>query len=184
MYPEYNKINNFLAEAELLQKTEMTMADIYKAIMDRNKNRVAAIYINEKDKIKSYKYKTVESNVNYYAYGIARKLKDQEPGNIVALKHANSPAWPELFWAILMAGFKPLLIDARTGKDGTENLIRQSKAVGIVTDDMFSYSVKKVIPEDLIEYKGERIEPRWANEVIFCSSGTTGDVKLMVFSPS
>ena len=119
MYPEYNKINNFLAEAKLLENTSMTMADIYHAIISRNKKRTAAIYINEKDKIKSYKYKQVEYNVNYYAYGIARKLKNQEPGNIVAFKHTNSPAWPELFWAILMAGFKPLLIDARTGKEGT-----------------------------------------------------------------
>ena len=182
MYPEYNKINNFLAEAKLLENTSMTMADIYHAIISRNKKRTAAIYINEKDKIKSYKYKQVEYNVNYYAYGIARKLKNQEPGNIVAFKHTNSPAWPELFWAILMAGFKPLLIDARTGKEGTENLIKQSKAVGIVTDDMFSYSVKKIVPEDLVEYKGESREPRWADEVIFCSSGTTGDVKLMVFN--
>ena len=182
MYPEYNKINNYLAEAKLLENTNMTMADIYRFVIDRNKKRVAAVYINEKDKIKSYKYKQVEYNVKYYAYGIAKKLKNQEPGSVVAFKHANSPAWPELFWAILMAGFKPLLIDARTSKDGTANLIKQSKAVGIVTDDMFSYEVKKVVPEDLVEYKGESMEPRWADEVIFCSSGTTGDVKLMVFN--
>ncbi len=182
MYPEYNKINNYLAEAKLLENTNMTMADIYKFVIDRNKKRVAAVYINEKDKIKKYKYKKVKYNVNYYAYGISKKLKDQEPGSVVAFKHANSPAWPELFWAILMAGFKPLLIDARTSKDGTANLIKQSKAVGIVTDDMFSYEVKKVVPEDLVEYKGESMEPRWADEVIFCSSGTTGDVKLMVFN--
>ena len=73
-------------------------------------------------------------------------------------------------------------MDARNSKEGTANLIKQSKAVGIVTDDMFLYDVKKIIPDDLVEYKGDSIEPRWEDEVIFCSSGTTGDVKLMVFN--
>ncbi len=182
MYPEYTKVNNFLAEAELLQQTSMRMEDIYNAIITRNKNNVAVEFVNERGKIKHYKYKKVAENVLMYAAGIQRKLKDQEPGNVVVLKHANSPVWPELFWAILMAGFKVLLIDARNSKEGTENLIKQSKAVGIVTDDMYLYEVKKIIPEDLVEYRGAPIEKRWADEVIFCSSGTTGDVKLMVFN--
>ena len=182
MYPEFNKVNSFLAEAELLLKTDMKMADIYNAIISRNKNNVAAEFVNEKGKIKHYKYKKVAENVLMYAAGIQRKLKDAAPGSVVVLKHANAPAWPELFWAILMAGFKVLLVDARNSKEGTENLIKQSKAVGIVTDDMYLYEVKKIVPEDLVEYKGEPVEQRWADEVIFCSSGTTGDVKLMVFN--
>ena len=182
MYPEFERVNNFLKQAEELLKTEMTMKDIYQSIMLRNRNNVAAEYVNEKGKIKHYKYKKQAENVNMYAAGIQRKLKDFKKGDVVVLKHTNSPAWPELFWAILMSGFKVLLVDARNSKEGTENLIRQSKAVGIVTDDMFIYEQKKIVPEDLVEYKGEPFEQRWENEVIFCSSGTTGDVKLMVFN--
>ena len=51
----------------------------------------------------------------------------------------NSPSWGEVFWAILMCGYKPLLIDARTSKEGTDNLIAQGKAVAIITDDNFEY---------------------------------------------
>ena len=182
MYPEYNKVNSFLAEAELLKETSMQMKDIYNAIITRNKNNIAVEFVNERGKIKHYKYKKVAENVLMYAAGIQRKLKDQAAGSVVVLKHANAPAWPELFWAILMAGFKVLLVDARNSKEGTENLIKQSKAVGIVTDDMYLYEVKKIVPEDLVEYKGEPVEQRWEDEVIFCSSGTTGDVKLMVFN--
>ena len=181
MYPEYNKVNNFLAEAESLLKTNMTLRDIYESIISRNKNNVASEFVNEKGKIKHYKYKKVAQNVLMYAAGIQRKLKDFERG-IVVLKHNNSPIWPELFWAILMSGFTPLLVDARNSKEGTENLIKQSKAVGIVSDDMYIYDVKKIVPEDLVEYKGESVNQKWADEVIFCSSGTTGDVKLMVFN--
>lgn len=182
MYPEFNKVNDYLAQAEKLKQTNMTMGDIYESIMDRNKNLIAAEFINEKGKIKHYKYKQQDLNVKMYAYGIAKALKNAPAGSIVVLKHANHPCWIELFWAILMAGFKPLLVDARTSKEGTENLIKQAKAVGVISDDMFIYDVKKIVPEDLEEYRGEDFSPKWENEVIFCSSGTTGDVKLMVFN--
>ena len=183
MNPENEKANKFLATAEDLLKTDMTIRDIYTSIMTRNKSFVACEYINAKGKLKHYKYKKQAENVKMYAAGIQRKLKDSKKDDIVVLKHANSPAWPELFWAIVMAGFRVLLVDARNSKEGTENLMKQSKAVAIVTDDMFLYeNVKKIVPEDLVEYKGEPVEEKWANEVIFCSSGTTGDVKLMIFN--
>ena len=182
MYPEFNKVDGNIKIAETLLETNKTMADIYYSIMNRNKNYVCAEYVNEKGKLKHYKYKQMALNVNMYAYGINKRLKDQPKGSIVVLKHTNAPCWPELFWAILMCGYKPLLVDARNSKEGTENLIRQTKAVGIVTDDLFIYDIKKINPEDLIEFKGEKIEPNWENEVIFCSSGTTGDVKMMVFN--
>ena len=94
MYPEYNKVNSFLAEAELLKETSMQMKDIYNAIITRNKNNIAVEFVNERGKIKHYKYKKVAENVLMYAAGIQRKLKDQAPGSVVVLKHANAPAWP------------------------------------------------------------------------------------------
>ncbi len=184
MYPEFNKVNEYLAQAKQLLETKMTMEDIYNSIMSRNKNYVASEFFNEKGKLKHYKYKQVALNVEMYAFGISKKLKDQPKGSVVVLKHANSPVWPELFWAILMSGFRVLLVDARASKEGTENLVRQAKAVAVVTDDMFIYeNVKKIVPEDLTEYKGERYTSQgWGDEVFFCSSGTTGDVKMMVFN--
>ncbi|MCR5184515.1 MAG: AMP-binding protein [Bacilli bacterium] len=181
MYPEFNRVNEYISEAKSLLNTQRRFADIFQSIVTRNKKRVAAKYVNEKGKIKSYKYKVFELNVKTYAYAIGRKLKNIEGNNVVVLKHANAPAWPELFYGILMAGYKPLLVDARTSKEGTENLIRQTGAIGIITDDMYLYEIKKLNPEELLEMKGIA-EPKWENEVIFCSSGTTGDVKLMVFN--
>ncbi len=182
MYPEYSRIMKFVETSADLVKGNQTMADIYEAVIRLNKNSVCAEYVNEKGKLKHYKYKKLNENVLMYAAGIQRKLKAFNRGEVVILKHANAPVWPELFWAILMAGYKVMLVDARNTKEGTENLIRQVKAVGIVTDDLYIYDIKKIIPEDLTEYKGEPFERRWEDEVIFCSSGTTGDVKLMVFN--
>lgn len=183
MYPEYNRVNNFLAEASKLLETKQTMSDIF-ASYKRHDGNMAALYLNDKGKIKHYKYKHLRANALRYASVLDELLHKCEKHNPVVLKAANSPRWVEMFWAILMCGYKPLLIDARTNKENTQNLITRAKAVAIVTDDIHPYKeIKKVNFDDVIEEKKiDGFEPDWEDEVFFCSSGTTGEVKLMVFN--
>lgn len=183
MYPEYNKVKAKCAEAELLFKTSRTMEDIFLLSTKRNEKRVAVTYIDSKGKNKKYKY----SLFRKHAFEIASILSNfmiQMPKNVpIVLKAANGPHWGEIFWAILMCGYKPLLIDAKTSKEGTDNLIAQGKAVAIITDDNYNYDVPKFSLRDILEESHSYdFAPCWENEVIFCSSGTTGNVKLMVFN--
>ena len=183
MYPEYKKVKEFAAEANQLLTTSRTMEDIFVLSTKRNLKRVAVTYTNNEGKFKKYKY----SRFRKHVFEIASILSDfmiQQPKNVpIVLKAANGPHWGEIFWAILMTGYKPLLVDAKTSKEGTENLIKQGKAVAIVTDDNYSYEVPKFSLKDILAEKHTyEFAPNWENEVIFCSSGTTGDVKLMVFN--
>ena len=183
MYPEYNKVKAKCAEANLLFNTSRTMEDIFVLSTKRNEKRVAVTYINHKGKSKKYKY----SLFRKHAFEIASILSNfmiQKPKNVpIVLKAANGPHWGEIFWAILMSGYKPLLIDARTSKEGTDNLIAQGKAVAIITDDNYNYDIPKFSLRDILEEQHTyNFAPCWENEVIFCSSGTTGNVKLMVFN--
>ena len=183
MYPEYEKINAFLQEASLLMKTNRTMKDIFDLTMDRNAKNVAVEFKNDDLKLKKFKYAKLKVNTINFAKVIAFKLKNVEKNRPVVLKAKNSPEWIESFYAILMAGFKPLLIAANTAKEATENLINQSKAVAVVTDDTFMYDVPKIGIYDLLNGNYDvAFTPAWENEVIFCSSGTTGDVKLMIYN--
>ena len=82
-----------------------------------------------------------------------------------------------------MTGYRPLLIDAKTSKEGTENMIKQGKAIAVITDDAYQYECLKISLDDILY--GEKtyaFTPVWENEVIFCSSGTTGDVKMMIYN--
>ena len=183
MYPEYEKINAFLSEAKLLLNTNKTMEDLFNLTFDRNAKNVAVEYKNEDFKIAKYKYIKMKQNCVNFAKVISKKLKDVEKHKVVVLKAKNSPQWIEAFWGILMAGYKPLLIAATTAKEATENLIAQAKAVGIVTDDTFQYETIKITIYDLLNSSYDiPFNPDWDNEVIFCSSGTTGDVKMMVYN--
>ena len=182
MYPEYNKVNAFLGEAKQLLNTDKQMKDIFESLK-RNGNNRAVEFFNDRGKIKHYNYHKLIKNAYAFASILKDILGDQKPTGPIVLKAANSPHWIELFWAILMCGFKPLLIDARTPKDNVINLVNQAKAVAIISDDMYRYPFKKIFVEDITEEKGiDGFTPNWENEVIFCSSGTTGEVKMMVFN--
>ena len=183
MYPEYEKINSFLAEASELMNTSKRMEDIFLLTMKRNERNIAVEYFNDKGRLKHYRYSKVRSNAYSIASIINNMLLQVEKHRPIVLKLTNNPHWGEVFWAILMAGYKPLLVDAKTSLEGTNNLIKQSKAVAIITDDMFHYDILKLSLDDFMSEKHHfSFAPTWENEVIFCSSGTTGDVKLMVFN--
>jgi len=183
MYPEYEKVKTFLDEAELLLSTSKRMEDIFLLTTKRNEKKIAVSYYNAKGKLRKYKYSLFRKHTFELASIISQFMCQKEKNVPIVLKLANGPHWGEIFWATLMAGYKPLLMDAKTTKAGTQNLIDQSHAVAIITEDPNEYSVTKLSLEDMLSEKGHySFSPCWEDEVIFCSSGTTGDVKLMIFN--
>ena len=184
MYPEYQKVKQFFSVAEDLLKTNCTMADIYEFATSKDHKRNNAVTVlNEKGKPVSYNYAKYRVKTNETAAKLATLLNGVEKDSVVGLKVKNSPQWVHIFWSILMNGFRPLLIDAKLAKENTENLLRDSKAVAIVTNEISSYSVNTINVDALEEAKMQlSFSPTWANNLMFCSSGTTGNIKLMVYS--
>ena len=178
------KVTEFLSSAKDLLRTSKRMEDIFYAITKKNEKKIAVEYINYKGKIKHYRYNKFRSHSFELASALSQYLI-QQPKNVpIILKVANGPHWGEMFFAILMCGYKPLLIDARTSKEGTIHVAEMSKALAVITDDNNQYEkLIKISIGDLLEEKHHySFTPTWENEVIFSSSGTTGDVKLMVFN--
>ena len=182
MNPESQKVVRFFASAEELLKTSKTMQDIFLMATSLHKREKAITFINQKGKVVSYKYKHYRSYCFQYASKLSQSLKEFPSDSIVALKLRNCPEWPLIFWGLLIAGYIPFLIDAKLPKENTENLLKQSKAVAIVTQEISTYSVKTVNISALKALKGSLFfASKWADHVIFCSSGTTGSAKLMVY---
>ena len=182
MYPEYKKNKAFIERSLALNNTNKTMQDIYELTISQNKKNTYCLYYNYKNQLKKYTYAQFQKNVTKFANTICRILRNVEKHQPIVLKLSNSQHWGEAFWAILMSGYKPVLINAKTGHSGTINLINQSKACAIVSDDLFEYDVEKISLDDLVNINtSNSLKVEWENEVFFCSSGTTGDVKLMVY---
>jgi hypothetical protein len=74
-----------------------------------------------------------------------------------------------------------LLIDAKLAHENTENLLKQSGAKAIIVNEEEPYSVPSFRLNEIKNAEEDAtFAPHWANQVIFCSSGTTGDAKMMV----
>ena len=175
-------ISLFLADAAELLNTSRQFSDIYRQIINKNRKNVYAEFFNLNNKIKHYKYQKMDQNVKRFASFLRKKIKANDNSRVI-LKVANSPAWGEIFWAVLMSGFVPVLIDAKTPRDNVENLAKQANAVALISDDNHEYSLNKIRVDNILQSPNDKqVINKWANEVIFSSSGTTGDAKLMIFN--
>ncbi len=175
-------VTQYVLSAADLLKTSRHFVNIYQQLMHQNKKNVYAEFTGLNNRIKKYKYSKMDENVKKYALYLSNKIK-KEGTNRVVLKVANCPSWGELFWALLMAGFVPVLVDAKLPRENVINLGNQAKAIAIISDDNHEYTLNKIRLDNILQNaKEEMSNPSWADEVIFSSSGTTGDAKLMVFN--
>lgn len=169
------------------------------------------IYCNHGDKpsiqytldkeIKIITYARFENVVTHIADKLIEKLGDSSKG-FIAIKVDNAPEWPGLFWGVLMAGYKPFLIDFRHGPELTQFFIDQGKAVALITtEEIDVHNVLIINANDLIKMDkreileiaakpiptdstpGERIRKyTWGDEIALCTSGTTSTAKIFTYN--
>ena len=179
----YEAVKAFMQETAKLGQTSQTMEDIYTAIVERNPDAWCAIYFDESGASRHMTYDEFRNRVFRTASKLSNLFSGTAPRTIVGLKLKNSPRWPVMFWAILMSGHIPLLIDARLPLENTNNLLRQSKAVALICNDEADFIVPSYRVNEVANREDDlSFNPDWADNVIFCSSGTTGDAKMMVFA--
>ena len=178
-----DRVSEFLRTNSKLLSTSQCMRDIYRLSMDRNPRKVAMLSFDEAGKKKKLTYAAYKNEVFVTAGKLSAAFSGIAAGTVIGLKLKNSAKWPVFFWAILMSGHTPLLINAALQADNTQNLLTQAKAKAIVTNDEGKYSVPSFRVNDILGLEANyAFVPDWADHVIFCSSGTTGDAKMTVFT--
>lgn len=176
-------VKDFFKTTEALLNTSRTMQDIFLLSTKQNEKNTAVAFFDSRNKLIKYKYSEMRTKAYETASKLAKFLVGQPKKGPIILKLSNSATWINLFWAILMCGHTPLLLDAKLPEENTNNMIKQSKAIAIITNDEHEYKILKLSVEEINEEKAEyKFAETWADEVIFCSSGTTGDAKLMIFN--
>ena len=106
-----------------------------------------------------------------------------EKTGIIALHMANSAMWPVLFWAILMSGHTPLLLNNAIPLKAFDPILNQSGAKAVISCDEHPRAIH---PQRVLGVPGQAdmalFEERWADQVIFMTSGTSGVPKLVVYN--
>ncbi len=173
----------FIDQYKNLMNSSLTLKDIFEYFTTVNANKKCCIYFDEDDKKRSYTYAKYKDNVWFLAKRLSTLLSCVPAGSTVALKLKNSPTWPLMFWALIMTGHPVLLIAANLHHDNTENLLKDAKATAIIVNEEEPYSVPSFRLNNVRNSEENRLfSPSWANEVLFCSSGTTGNIKIMIMT--
>ena len=101
---------------------------------------------------------------------------------MIGLYMTNCPEWILLFWAILAAGYRPLLLNTRLPDEVLEKILSDYGVRGVISDGKV-FRVKTVQKEEAAAPSCMEIPHRaFGDEVIFMSSGTSSQVKLCAYN--
>lgn len=135
-------------------------------------------------KITKTTYAEFEKKVYIYANSIANTFSNIDQGSLIGMYMQNSEAWIEIFWALLMSGYKPVLLNTRMNDELLLSTIENYDIKKIITDED-KFSNKGINYSNIIDNAKEDIgdyKPSWDNEIMLMSSGTTNNVKLCVYT--
>lgn len=151
----------------LLRSSEQTLSDIYR-IMFRQKDSVLA-ETDEGYRIRRWTYGEVDALVRRTASGLVRRIGAKN--RYVALEMENCVEWVVSFWAILMSGNKPFLVNTRHPAILSEKL-----CVSLEIEYVLGLTPTK-LPGTWLDYhelaSDDPFEAIFADEIALATSATT-----------
>lgn len=132
-------------------------------------------------KIEKTSYSEFDASVRSIAPKLKAYLVNREiaADSLVGIDMDNSPEWVVSFWAILAAGYKPLLINNRLDESINLQIIRDSGAQAVICDNPkrdidITFSFIAALSETLAQ-------DVWGDEFALTTSGTSGDPKIYLY---
>ena len=132
-------------------------------------------------RIESFSYGEVEKRIKARALSLSKLLSDVAPGSVIGLSMDNSLSWIECFWAILLCGFRPLLINLRLSQEPVEGAIRDCDVQAVVSDGR-TYPVRTILCDEIDPLEKPFTPGEFGKEIIVMTSGTSRHVKLCAYS--
>ncbi len=162
-------------------RQEKNFETLFSYMFSERENIMAEI--SDGYRIKKITYGECADKIVSIVPAVEKMLSVAPKGSIVGLYMANSIEWIELFWAILRAGYNPLLMNSRLNADVLENVLQEYGVAAVVSDGK-TFCVPTVNAADA--FKGQA-EPQtenavWGTEVLFMTSGTSDNIKLCAYT--
>ncbi len=165
-----------LAEYSAREKSFETLFEF----MFSEKNNVMAEF-SDGYRIRKHTYGEVKERILRSAPSLDAALGELPADCLVGLYMSNSLEWIEIFWQILICGYRPLLMNTRLPDEVLEDILSLHK-VGAVVSDGKIFSVKTVLASEIAESNAAPVKKDFGSEVLFMSSGTTDKVKLCAYT--
>ncbi len=177
----FDNIEAFVEDkVERYRKEDKTLKALFEYMFSETDNVMAEI--TDGYRIKKVTYGEFKRCIVSAAPTLSALLCDVPSGSIVGLCMSNSMDWIKAFWAILMCGYRPLLMNTSFSDELLESILAEYSVAAVVSDKK-SFSVKTVMADEALAASDETLtEAKFGTEVLFMSSGTTNKVKLCAYT--
>lgn len=176
----YSSINTYVkGKIEKFSATDKSFSSLFSLMFSEKEN--AMFESTDGYKIRTVSYGEAEKRVGLYSKKLNHLLRGAEKDCFVGISMRNSEEWIEIFWAVLMSGFKPLLFNTRLSEE-ILNGICSTYGVLAVISDRTRYCAKTVYPEELLNLPDGESDGKWGSGIIVMSSGTSLNVKLCEYT--
>ena len=165
-----------------LKNSPQTFESIYTIIKNRFTSETFGEWLEDGNVCKMSYYELYE-RVDEFSKAAAVYGAGGSTG-FVGIFLENSADWVALFWGLLQAGFKPILLNTRHNISITNEIIKDMDPVFVVSED--DRVDKAVSVKDLLAAgKGTKFDKsmiKWADEIILITSGSTSKPKIISHS--
>ena len=126
-------------------------------------------------------YKEAYEDILKKAVTLKKLLSDIEKNSIIGLCMDNSLEWLEIFWALLAAGYRPLLINLRLS-DGVLEKAFADTGVKAIVSDRRKFDTLMIMADDIIPAEDVTEDGDFGTEILVMSSGTSENLKICAYS--
>lgn len=173
-----NKNKIVRQHCRLLENSNKTFEDIFNVMFLMEDH----IFIEYEDKYKIVEetYGQIKNKIKDVAFSIEQKL--QIKNQYIALAMENSSAWIITFWAILMSGNKPYLLNLRHPKSLSEKIMHTLNIQYVISLEEDTYlGVKTVIFNQLDLVVNNEYKYHFGNEIALSTSATSLKEKIVFY---
>ena len=165
------------AELQSLRASDRTFKSVYGIMKAQFTDEIFGEEL-VRGKIVKTTYGELFERAERIAGGLSSLENAPERSSFVALEMNNSPLWVECFFGILMAGYRPALINMRMSEEIREKEKLSCSATLVLTDAEKdgALNAKTLLTSAPIS------DPVWENEIAIFTSGTTGQPKTVIYN--
>ena len=169
---------------EALKNAPQTFESIYTIIKNSFTSETFGEWLENGEVCKMSYYELYERADSFSKAAVTYAAKRDSDSRFVGIFLENSCDWVALFWGLLQAGFKPILLNTRHNIQINNDIIKEMDPVFVVSED--ARVDKAVSVKDLLEEgKGVKFDKsmiNWADEIILITSGSTSKPKIISHS--
>ena len=175
-------LKDVLSRLNRLQLSERKFQDLYDTLVQSDPEKDAAMWMDHEGLECKRSFRQFDEDIRSAAALFRRRMSEDNEGRFVALMMENCYGWSVSFWGLLMAGYKPVLLDVNHKPPMVKRLLEASGAVALVGRVEGKITVPHITQEEITEAKPDvSFVPRFADELALCTSGTTNASKVYVF---